>query len=215
MNRINKSILTCIFIILACLNVLGQSILNVSGDGKLIDIMITDSSFPDLKYDVFLPVKKPNTKTITIKAYKLISTNGDLKRTGQSFTTTINYDSIGRIEKINEYTYSYDNNKIVGCKGMSCRWKYTYNNKGDLQKLNYYSPFGNESTYIYTLDDNKNVIKIDEYLGARHIYTHTCQFNIKGKKVFYEGKNKTDEYKKVVWSYNNSGLLTSIKTIKL
>lgn len=222
MNRINKSILACIIIFFACLNVSGQTgnILNVSGNGQLID-MPTNVSFTRLEPNVFLPVKKPNTKTITIKAYKLKSINGDLERTRQSFTTTINYDSIGRIEKINGYTYGYNNNKVVNCKYLfpaaEANWKYIYDNNGNLQKMNYLSPFNKEYTYIYTLDANKNIVKIDQYYGAEYEYTHTCQFNAKGKKVFYSCKGKeaihnTDLKEEIFWSYNNNGQLISIKT---
>jgi hypothetical protein len=129
---------------------------------------------------------------------------------------TINYDRQGNVEKIRsvsyiphklekEYNFHYDNNKvdmIVTSGYDKNQYKYTYDETGKLKSLEY-----RDLLFLYTTDENGNIVKINEYHGTTLTNIHICQYDKKGRKIYYKDLWSNTEIR---WNYDSNGRLQSV-----
>lgn len=155
-----------------------------------------------------IPKIKPYTKTIEILVYELKAEFGSLggrKEGGQPVKMKILCDPEGNITRtITENTwtsestrvceYRYENGKIsetTNSKGQ--KLKFTYNSKGFLEKIQYYSKY-DRYLFVVKTDNNGNII------GSR------CYSD-------YSGNEYTNK-KNIVYKYDNKGNLTNLSYIQ-
>ena len=160
----------------------------------------------------FLPQYKPLTKSITITNYFLRNYAGDLLRQhgSEGFNhTCILYDRQGRITKINDLTFLYENDKVTECVGENgLRCKFRYNSQGHLE-----SAMKGNWTYQFNVDKKGNITSIDEYFGSRK--------TSRDVRISYDNKDRVIAYQEVgtdyrydySWNYDGKGNLDSYRRI--
>ena len=160
----------------------------------------------------FLPQYKPLMKSITITNYFLRNYAGDLLRQhgSEGFNhTCILYDRQGRITKINDLTFLYENDKVAECvgeNGLKC--KFRYNSQGHLE-----SAMKGNWTYQFNVDKKGNITSIDEYYGSRK--------TSRDFRISYDNQDRVIAYQEVgtdyrydySWNYDGKGNLDSYRRI--
>ena len=155
----------------------------------------------------FLPIYKPNTKSITITDHFLYKNDvGELKRYSRDGVNriTILYDEQGRITNLNDATFHYEYNRIIECShkdGFRCRFK--YDSKGHLE-----SATKGSWTYKFNVDKKGNIIGVYVYHGTRKTSEINMSYDTKGRIVSY-----LSDHRDYSWNYNKNGQLISRREI--
>ena len=158
----------------------------------------------------FLPIYKPNTKSITITDYFLYNDTGELKRYSRDGVRdgvnriTIQYDEQGRITNLNDATFHYEDNRIIEFSHKDvfrCRFK--YDSKGHLE-----SATKGSWTYKFNVDKKGNIIGLYAYYGTRKTSEISMSYDTKGRIIAY-----SNNYRDYIWNYNKTGQLVSRREI--
>lgn len=212
MKRNHRIILMCIVFLMAHLSVFAQDFLWVSGEGKLLDYprMPIYNELPS----VIHPKVRPNTKSITVDRYLLVNSMGKLSRwADRDGQYIMHYDTIGRLVQIQgsqeDYVgtnFLYEGERVVEVDGnYGCR--FIYDDKGRLKTMHNM----HNRTFQYTLDNNGNITKIDEYAGSKLLCTHHYRFDKKGRKAEYHVATNYHEMD-IVQYFNDIGDVATIMT---
>lgn len=197
MKKNYKCPLLLIVFLLALKPIFAQSFLWVSGEGNLINYPYIMDCLPDIIY----PKVKPNTKSITVDRYLLKNSYGELYRFDTDGQYTMHYDTTGNLVKIqngSSDTYGtifyYDGDRVVGTgNNYGCRFK--YDEKGRLESMiDMY-----DALYKYTLDNNGNITRIDEYQGKEFVTTHTFRIDKRSHKADYHATRGSEHLDIIVY----------------
>ena len=217
MNK-TKSPMACVILLMLCMPVFGQNncVLMVSGKGQL-------RNYPGFRnYVRVFPKVAPNTQSITVTLFPLISDMGEMRRRTDHNGTQymIHCDTLGRIVKIglspddtNPYVLTYENNRVSDLITNSLHCKYIYDEKGRLKMMYHHFDPIVDKTFHYTLDKGGKIVKIDEYEGSKLICTHKCKYGANKLDYSYEEGDCHRAFEEnVVRKYNNRGDLASVMT---